>query len=1068
MEDRDIIIERLYRDLIGPYEENEVLDSRPSDVYLSGILWPRQTTMSIEDNEKLSLSGITGDDITSGQNDEEVSITGMNRPSSAGISFAVYSPNNKPTIIVKVNFALYEHNKIIKEKDIKEKSKKYHIEWKRIPYEIDVKDIQIDKNVIPWIDLHNYGAPENIKLHLRVAKWYDKWLVTVTIVNENENMKALGRTGMESNTLFQVKLKILPENDTLLVARPPRSINLHNADNEDLSSALLFRNVDEFAVGHTCSAEWVIGKEKGTTESLSTTWIPITIVPATSAEGHKVFEILKKSEDIQPLSALWLSYATDDKLRLALSEITEAYADWIKIQEKKIGSLSGEYKKQAQINLDICKHVNERMIEGINQISNNSKMAESFRLANRAMLLQYSWDQEKIKNGPLIWRPFQLGFILLAISSTADRYHPDRNTMDLLWFPTGGGKTEAYLALIAFTSFYRRISSKNADDGAGVTAIMRYTLRLLTTQQFTRASAMVLACEAIRRGHVESKYNSKNLGNTPFSIGLWVGGDATPNTYEDACMSLDGSTDLPSPQQLATCPACGKMLIWYVDKEKRAISVRCDNTECLLYDSHIPLPVYTVDSDIYRERPTLLIGTIDKFAQIVRRKEINNLFNITKGVPPDLIIQDELHLISGPLGTIAGVYETALDQLFTRDSKIPKIIGSTATIRRANEQVKALFNRNTCQFPPPAIDANDSGFAVPNPKLPGRMYAGVTTAGRSAKYTLQGVSASLLQSSNSNELSNKTRDHYWTLVSYFNSLRELGGALVLMQDDVNDTISIISSRRKNVFKTDDSLRIPKQIEELTSRRTQLEVRDMLNSLNKTYQDQDALDVVLATNMLSVGVDIPRLGLMLVNGQPKGISEYIQATSRIGRGKVPGLVVSVLNNAKARDRSHYESFNTWHYTLYRDVEASSVTPFASRARDRALHAVLVSLIRHQIPGMLEKPILEDIDNSKIDEIIEYITARAIDIDPEESSVKIELIELLNEWKVRDPLYYWDSYRPKDSLLQDAERAATKRAMGYLPGDAWKTMNNMRSVEPSVKFRLTEILSDFKIRGGQNAQ
>lgn len=696
------------------------------------------------------------------------------------------------------------------------------------------------------------------------------------------------------------------------------------------------------------------------------------------------------------------------------------------------------------------------MAAGVTRIAGDAAMSRAFRLANLAMDLQHGWNPEKARLGMLEWRPFQLGFILLAVASVADREHPEREVMDLLWFPTGGGKTEAYLALIAFLAFYRRLSAGDGpDSGAGVAAIMRYTLRLLTTQQFARATSVLLACEAIRRGRIHSSGVSRDeLGRTPFSIGLWVGGEAVPNKVKAAASALAGASDQPTPKQLVHCPSCRERLVWQHDEQADSIHVLCENEECLLFDPQAPLPVWTVDEDVYRTRPTLLIGTIDKFAQIVRRKEISDLFGLSTGRPPDLILQDELHLISGPLGTVAGLYEAAIDRMFSSGGARPKIIGSTATIRRASEQVTSLFQRKTAQFPPSCLDAEDSAFAVVDPDAPGRLYAGITTAGRSAKFTLQAVAASLLQSADGGTTDDRERDPYWTLVSYFNSLRELGGALVLMQDDVNDSLKLLAQRRN------EPPRHPESIEELTSRRTQAEVREMLDRL-ATPVTQGALDVVLATNMLSVGVDIPRLGLMMVNGQPKGIAEYIQATSRVGRGGVPGLIVAVLNNAKARDRSHYERFPTWHETLYRDVEPTSVTPFAPRARDRALHAVLVALVRHLVDGMLEKPKLNDDAVDAAKSLIDDIVQRSTEIDPDEADdMKRELENCLDTWKFRAPGSYWIPHvsrsRGSSSLLQDAERAAMLRAVGRLPGDAWPTLNSMRSVEASTRFRLAERL------------
>ncbi|RMH03810.1 MAG: DNA/RNA helicase, partial [Nitrospirae bacterium] len=463
-------------------------------------------------------------------------------------------------------------------------------------------------------------------------------------------------------------------------------------------------------------------------------------------------------------------------------------------------------------------------------------------------------------------------------------------------------------------------------------------------------------------------------------------------------------------------------------------------------------PIFTVDEDVYVHRPTLLIGTADKFAQIVREKRTNRLFGISDGFPPDLIIQDELHLISGPLGTIAGIYETAFDLMFSVCGQRPKVIGSTATIRRAQEQVRALFDREAFQFPPPAIDHDDSGFAVRDrrPAAKGRRYVGVTTAGRSAKFTLQAVAGSLLQTAFGAFSNDARRDAYWTLVGYFNSLRELGGALVLMQDDVTDSVALYADARS------EKRRPLRNVEELTSRRTQEEIRDMLHLLDIKVGSPGAVDAVLATNMVSVGIDISRLGLMLVNGQPKTIAEYIQSTSRVGRGDVSGLVVSVLNNAKARDRSHFETFCGWHRTLYRDVEATSVTPFAARARDRALHAALVAAVRHLVPGMIDSPRMDDDAEDKAMELIDLIVERAARIDPTELAVREELERLLDSWRAREVEVYWSDYKGGKSLLQGAEYAAARRAVGREVGAAWPTLNSMRSVEAGTPFRMASAL------------
>jgi len=1065
---RDIVLDRLRQDMIGPDNESETLESKPSDVYLTGILWPMNARFGADEDDKLGLggtSGSTGEDSGSSVADE-VSPPGMSKPATAGLSFATFS-EAASHINIEFSFALYQPELPFREDKSGEadppKSGKHRIVWVRKPFSGSM-EIPLEPGVGKiFLNTLYDGIPDGVFLHARVICLDEKRrLATITLVNGITPDPSMKRMAQESCTLFQVKLRISPCGGTELTARPSGRKNaISSSDEDERSAALLYRSAHEYATGHTCSATWDTDAVDKTARWVATTWIPEVIVPATSPLGHTLFSKARENGELRPLSAAWLSETSDDQLKKALLLIPGIYEEWLALQEAKATELGGAYSQQAQESLERCREVLRRMTEGAERIGNHPDMADAFRLANRAILTQYKWNPKNVE--PFVWRPFQIGFILLTVSSTVERDHPDRKIMDLLWFPTGGGKTEAYLALVAFTIFHRRLSAReNPDDGAGVAAIMRYTLRLLTTQQFARASAVILACEVIRRGRDDnvSRAVSARLGTKPISIGLWVGGEATPNDFETARKSLEPNDTYPSPSQLEKCPACGMKLKWYADPAAGRVNVCCSNTNCVLYDgNNVSLPVYTVDSDIYRERPSLIVGTIDKFAQIVRKKEIKSLFSVGGSNPPDLIIQDELHLISGPLGTIAGLYETAIDQMFSRDGSRPKVIGSTATIRRATEQIRALFDRDTCQFPPPAIDQDDSGFAVTDYTAAGRKYAAVSTAGRSAKFTLQAVSASLLQSAGC--LDERTNiDYYWTILCYFNSLRELGGALVLMQDDVNDSLSLLARRH------DEKARGNREPEELTSRRTQEEIRQMLEKLEIPWNKPGALDTVLATNMVSVGVDISRLGLMLVNGQPKSISEYIQATSRVGRGKVPGLVVTVLNNAKPRDRSHYESFSTWHRTLYRDVEATSVTPFAPRAREKALHAVLVSLLRHTAPGMMETPDIERLSKDEVSAVADYIVERARKVDPEESNVASELADLIFEWKSREPnaYYAYGSNNDKRPLLQDAENAATMRARGFNPGDAWPTMNNMRNVEPSTAFRITEHLRPRNREGG----
>ena len=1053
---RDIIIKRLYEDLIGPYKEDETLDSKPSAVYLTGMLWPCRTKIGPDDDVRLENSGYDNDDNDDPNNvgeEESVPLSNILKPSSMGISFAVESQSYNPVLSFNIHFAQYYPKVAISDDFIddlpddildtdKGYKKKVPVKWKRKPFNLFLDSIELKEKASFSVDLEQYGAPPSLKLYIRTISWQDKKLVTATLVNELIIDQWDNYDQYEIGTIFQARLEIIPKENTRFVSRPRSNIRVKKKNNSDLALDLLYRDIQEYATGHTCSAEWIKDEKTGEISKIVTTWIPQAIVHSVDPNGCIFFKEISTDPELSPLTANWIVHTPDEHLFKGLLKLPEAYGRWINQQAAIIEELSPEYKKQAIINLEECNHIKTRIIEGIEFLQNDPIAAEAFRLANAAMALQNSWNPER-KGSDLKWRPFQMGFILLSIASLSDDTSKYRNTLDLLWFPTGGGKTEAYLALIAYISMYIRLKEPvNPDNHAGVVAVMRYTLRLLTTQQFSRASAMILACETIRRGKAEIK-PTKSLGKVPFSIGLWVGGNATPNNYQDYIKKKIPPSS--TPDQLEYCPACQTRLKWWDDNNAHNRQVTCPNKKCILYNGpKAPLPVYTIDTVLYKERPTLVISTVDKFATVTRRPEIDRFFSISDNNPPVLIIQDELHLISGPLGTIFGLYESAIDYLFTRDGKRPKVIGSTATIKQAKEQIKGLFDRDSCLFPPSGINWYDSGFAVTDFSKPGRQYLGVTTAGRSAKYSLRGVTASLLQSAHACFDELDQWDPYKTLLTYFNSLRELGGAVILMQDDVHDAITDICRYRC------ESPRKIENVEELTSRLSQEEVLEILHKFDIKADQHECLDVVLATNMVSVGVDISRLGLMVVNGQPKGRSEYIQATSRVGR-QSPGLIISILNNGKARDRSHYETFKTWHQTLYRDVEATSVTPFTSRAMDRALHAALVAIIRFKIDGMLEHSDIRHAEGKKLNEVIEYLVSRAYSIDPEEKGVEKYLIKKLESWKRRNPPEYWGKMNER-TLLIDAEMVASLNSLGGYSSNAWPTMNNMRGVEPSCAFVL----------------
>lgn len=1023
---RNEIVERLAQDLIGPADINEVLTERPTDRYLTGILYPPEQRVPEDDADEASEEA--GGAEAGEPFDRGVGLSRTLRPSSLGLSFRVSGAS--PAIQVSISLGRYE---IAAGGETHDPTRSQST-WQRIPCGASVeirfdRDEYVRDQLVPGIDglAYSYRA-------VRTASHCD---VTLVLTNVHR-VRTASRTASEEATFFQTGFRVTALAES---AFAPRGISSALTEDDALSGAVLYRDLVEYAAGHTCAAEWFMADAGGV--GLATTWLPRSLVPAVSSEGSEEFHHLGQEDwtsqtGLQPRSARWLAGASPSDLHAGLAALVESYEAWttrVEAQIAQVAWATPAIEARAHDHMAACRRASRRMRDGIDSIATEPNVRTAFQLAQRAMWMQYTRRGDV---DDLQWRPFQLGFQLLTLSSVAFVRSDERDTMDLLWFPTGGGKTEAYLGLIAFTLFYRRLRNDDPNRGAGLGVLIRYTLRVLTAQQFERAAALVAACERIRRE------NKKRLGSTMFRIGLWVGQSGTPNSEEDARKNPERL------RVLTNCPACDRQLTQPTSRDLRP---RCRNTSCVFSNESIPVDV--IDDFVYQERPSVLIGTVDKFAQITREPRTATLFSIQgPHDAPDLILQDELHLISGPLGTITGVYEIAIDALCSRDDRRPKVIGSTATIQRAQSQVRALFDREVFQFPPPGIDADDSGFAKVDYRAPGRQYVGITSAGRSPKFTLQAIAASLQQSPL--ELSGSATpaaiDPYWTLVAYFNALRELGGALVLFEDDVRRSIDAIAERRGAVGR---ELNEPTEI---TSRVPGEDIRRVLDDLQVPYPDE-ALDTVLASNMISVGVDVPRLGLMLVNGQPKTNAEYIQATSRVGRGATPGLVVVAYNASRPRDRSRFESFATWHQSLYRNVEASSVTPFASRARDRAMHAALVALSR-LMPGQpvwSTTPRLTLEREQRVRWARDVILSRVRRIDPaEHDAAAAELDRLIDTWRERKNLdqWWWNRWQQERiALLISAEDQASMRAVNHTV-DAWETPNSMREVEPSVQFRFTE--------------
>ena len=813
-------------------------------------------------------------------------------------------------------------------------------------------------------------------------------LLTVSLVNRSERAD---RGPLDERCLFQSRFAVRVENrDGRATIHPYPESRSAADDAESASIALLYRRARTFAVGHGCAADWAEsrgGEQHERVGEVRAECLPTFDTPSITPDAVK--------PDGRPLAVRMAELAglVDGVDGFgALEEVAAAYEAWIAEQREEAQALPAEHSYAAANHLEQCESAARRIRSGIAYLRTNSLAREAFALANRAMLMQWSrsrlpardptfdeaeqrltfaedcapLDAEALRDDPHSWRAFQIAFLLMTIGSVDDGASEHRETVELIWFPTGGGKTEAYLGLAAFQMFLRRL---NDPSHGAVDVLMRYTLRLLTAQQFERAATLIAAMEQLRRER------EVQLGTHPFAIGLWVGAGSRPNQRSVATRALRELEERRSrrnPFILLRCPWCrvgmgpfrppgrrprGSPPVLGYEHAGGTVQLKCPDPACEFSQG---LPVHVIDDDIYTQRPSFVIATVDKFATLAWRPQARALFGLSDSgsrshSPPGLVIQDELHLISGPLGSMVGLYEALIEELCTdrrSDPPVrPKIVSSTATISRYRDQIQALFGRSEVTlFPPPALDIADSFFGRhamndDGSLLPGRRYVGLHAPGfGSLAATQVRVYASMLQAPHA--FDPEHRDPWWTLVVFFNSLRELGAAVSLVQSDVPDHLRVV---RERVGLPWDQLRRLRRTEELTGRLQDHEVPAMLDAMSVSTTDRgrgQPIDICLASSILEVGVDIDRLSLMAVVGQPKTTAQYIQATGRVGRSwwEPPGLILSLYSPSRPRDRSHFERFRTYHQQLYAQVEPTSVTPFSRPALERALHAVMAIYAR----------------------------------------------------------------------------------------------------------------------------
>ncbi len=921
---------------------------------------------------------------------------------------------------------------------------------------------------------------EGIRIHTRVFQFEKFKYFKIIIENKAQKPNKIGgwfddttlvlsKEALNKSCLYQFELKV--EADEILPYQPGKD-TAYLPDEEKMLN-FLYRNIKSYAIGHSVAAEWEPSEHP--------TWVKTSYFPQ--------YDLKNQTADIEGMDDLLfikeLSSLTEKSLRkdicMKLESFASKYEEWIDLKEKEnAGHATGTE------NLAKCGKVLSRIRSGINSLKENDLALEAFKYANAAIYMQmfhtakyfdinkgyerYEWnfgkmpEYEDYKSLPYPndripkWRPFQLAFFLLSISSFTNPESDDRELVDLIWFPTGGGKTEAYLAVSAFLIFYRRLKYRENYDGVNV--IMRYTLRLLTSQQFERASKLVFACEKIRKAHEDL------LGSKRVSIGFWVGDNMIRNRSKNAKAELTKIKNLLNQGrnpvnkfQISTCQWCNTKTITKLSEGERArrfsfregnsrqsILAGCNNPECDFYESKGGMPIVLVDDDIYNNPPTILFGTVDKFAQLAWNENARKLFNChNANRPPELIIQDELHLLSGPLGSITGLFENVVLELCKDVNQTPKIITSTATVKNVHRQVEALYGQKVSIFPPYGIDSSDSFFSK-TAEDSKRRYVGIMPTGKTSTMTQLRLLASLLFART--EISNiEERDNFWTILSYYNSLKDVGKMSNKINSELRPELEqfyqrMLKGRSRFIWH-----------KELTSRIQSSRVKENLDALahgiEKSADDKNrALDLALATNMISVGLDIGRLGVMVINGMPRNIAEYIQSSSRVAR-KNEGVVFALLNPDNSRDLSIFEHFIPFHQTYYKHVEPLSLTPFTDNTFDLLLFTMLVAFYRQKM-GQYQNDKAAEMDIDTLKNKFLGSIENHIFLSNEQRKVLTT--------KIYDVLSRWDKRKAETSGLKfktnNIEKTLLRTPQNKRNENDLVAMQSMRNVEPMCRIQVNQ--------------
>lgn len=664
----------------------------------------------------------------------------------------------------------------------------------------------------------------------------------------------------------------------------------------------------------------------------------------------------------------------------------------------------------------------ERLDQGIKLLQANSNLLKAFQLMNRAFVTSS-------RGRYAAWRPFQLAFILSSLNSIVNEAE-ERETVDIVWFATGGGKTETYLGLLVTAAFFDRLRGKTA----GITAWSRFPLRMLSLQQTQRFANALAAAEIIRR--------QEGIEGAPFSLGFFVGDSSTPNAIKPDGEGTPWDPDDPDMpakvKVLDYCPFCdNRTLSMRLDRVKWRLDHCCMAPECPWGQE--PLPLFVVDEEVFRFLPTVVVGTLDKAAIIGFQAAMRGFVGAPLGMcdqeghgftyairtsksahgclvsgckgrrlplpiesnlfAPSFRLQDELHLLKDSLGAVDAHYEALLDSLQTElGAPRPKILASSATLTGYEKQADVLYRRHARVFPQPGPSSSE-GFWTSNSSQLMRSYVAVAPRGVTIEYAVDRTLTEMQYAIR--RLVNKPEEACADIgvpIEAAGFLISAYGTNVVYGNNLKDLDAVIRSAETQIQVTG-----PVRTQSLTGRTSFDEVRNVLNELEAPPEAfEERIHIMAASAMMSHGVDVDRLNLMVMLGIPLTTAEFIQASARVGR-RYPSLIVVMHKIGRERDASIFRSFDKFVQQGDRFVEAIPITRRSRRVLERTIAGMEFARILMVHEAKLESPLttvgkLHDFfrDNpdflaSDCQRLIECLASEAAEDHP--------LIQTIKDWFAR---------------------------------------------------------------------